>query len=716
MYPKFHFFTLILLFFISFLPADVIGSSITISDTSQTDTTLYTMDKIVVTATRYQKKIIDIPYPVIRLVYKEYRFQKPAAVDDVLNGIPGLFLQSRYGNHDVRISIRGFGSRSNSGIRGVRILLDDIPESEPDGQTRIEAIDFNSLGKIELVKGNSSSLYTNAPGGVINFMNDRYFPFSTATQFNDFASFGLQRHGIKIGLRTPAYTFLCTYSYHRSDGFRRHSDDYWHIVNSVLEISPSQRTSLRILGYFVDGQIRLPGSLTKEEYDSDPWQAAPKEVEYDFRRYTRKGRLGLRFTAFLDQKRKQELELTGYGTIKYFERTTKIYRIMNRFGLGLSLRYVNRNKILGRENEFSLGGDLLHQTGPVEAYQNINGQKSDTLTGLTDESIGNRGLFFLNSTDLFQRRLYLLLSGRYDWIIFDQKNQILAAQNDVRTFQGFTPKVALNYKFSPWLSLYSSWGLSFDSPAGNELDNYPISSEPDKLMNPDLQSQESNNLEVGIKGDAITSGHAFFQRLSFEASLFHYIIDNEIVPFEVFGEYFFRNSAKTIRDGLEVGSEINFLSYFRLKLAFTYSDFVYDQYTAHTVKLDDQDSLITADQDFSQNHVPSIPENNIFVALSFEKFITAAVTGYAQLKYAAVSGMYVDDANSEGTEAFQIVGLTLGLDGTFGAVNTLFSMGINNLFDERYVSFININSTDQRFYEAGAPRNYFATLKFALNF
>jgi iron complex outermembrane receptor protein len=547
-------------------------------------------------------------------------------------------------------------------------------------------------------------------------MNDIYFPSSLLTQFNNFGSFGLQQHGIKVGLRTPDYVFMFSYSYHRADGFRRHSDDYWHIMNSVLETTPSPRTRLQILGYYVDGQIHLPGSLTKEEYDSDPWQAAQKEVDYDFRRYTRKGRLGLRFTAFLDHNRKQELELTGYGTIKYFERTTKIYRIMNRYGLGLSLRYVNRNKLLGRENEFSVGGDLLHQTGPVEAYQNINGQKGDVLTGLTDETIGNRGFFFQNSTDLFRQRLYLLLSGRYDWVIFDQKNQILAVQNDVRTFHGFTPKVALNYKFNPGLSVYSSWGMSFDSPAGNELDNYPTSSEPGKLMNPDLQAQQSNNLEVGIKGDLVSSGSAFFQRLTFEASLFHYVIDNEVVPFEVFGEYFFRNSARTVRDGLELGSEFYLARLFRLKLAYTYSDFIYDQYTARTVELDNQGSLVIQDQDFSQNTVPSIPRNNLFLGLSFEKPFSKVISAFAQLSYWGVSGMYVDDANSDRTAAFQLTGITLGLEGNFNPLNLLLSIGADNIFDERYVGFININSTDQRFYEAGAPRNYFANLKIGLNF
>ncbi|MFH2003553.1 MAG: Plug domain-containing protein [Bacteroidota bacterium] len=82
----------------------------------------------------------------VKINAAQYKFDRKISVDDVLRTVPGLFLQNRYGNRDVRISIRGFGSRSNSGIRGVRILLDGIPESEPDGQTRIEAIDFNSIG------------------------------------------------------------------------------------------------------------------------------------------------------------------------------------------------------------------------------------------------------------------------------------------------------------------------------------------------------------------------------------------------------------------------------------------------------------------------------------------------------------------------------------------------------------------------------------------
>ncbi|MFN3695479.1 MAG: TonB-dependent receptor plug domain-containing protein, partial [Ignavibacterium sp.] len=333
------------------------------------DTLQYQTDEVVVTGTRTNKKIIDIPYSVIRLSNKTYRYDRKTSISDVLNTVPGVFMQNRYGNHDVRISIRGFGSRSNSGIRGVRILLDGIPESEPDGQTRIEAIDFNSIGSIEIVKGNSSSLYTNAPGGVVNFINDINFPNNFLVLFNDFGSYDLRRNGFKTGVRTDDYSFLATYTYHNYKGYREHSEDYWHILNTVLETNPGRNTNVQFLGYFTSGLIRLPGSLKKQEYEADPFQAAQREKDFDFRRISKKGRVALRLNSRFGETLNNEIEITTYGTIKYFERTQRNYRIINRYGLGSSVRFTNKSLLFeNRENEFSLGGDLLYQTGPIEDY------------------------------------------------------------------------------------------------------------------------------------------------------------------------------------------------------------------------------------------------------------------------------------------------------------------------------------------------------------
>jgi iron complex outermembrane receptor protein len=678
------------------------------STITKVDTLSYATDDVVVTATRVEKKIIDIPYPVIRLKNTQYKFSKKISVDDVLENVPGLFLQSRYGNHDVRIAIRGFGSRSNTGIRGVRILLDGIPESEPDGQTRIEAIDFNSVGSIELVKGNSSSLYTNAPGGVINFINDIYFPYSFVTQFNEFGSYNLSQNGLKFGVRTDKYGFLGTYSYHSYNGFRPHSEDYWHIFNTVVDVLPGDGTNLQILGYFVDGLIKLPGSLTKEEFEEDPYQAAQREVDRDTKRLTTKGRLGLKFNTKFGRNNNQEIEIVPYGTIKYFHRTAADYRIMNRYGLGSSYRYINRHTIFNLDNEFSIGGDFLYQAGPIESYDNIGGQKGDVLSSLTDETIGNNGFYFSDFLEIYGKRFYLLLTGRYDNVYYEVIDQLVGSKSAFRRFEAFTPKAAFNYKLTPSIAVYTSYGLSFDSPAGNEMDFYGNTTS----LNPDLNAQKSKNFEIGIKGSLRSFDTQLFNNVSFEATFFNIMIEDEIIPFEVYGDVFFRNAAQTVRNGVEVGGSVDILERLNLWASYTFSDFTYDEYIALTI----DENLDTTSQDFAGNYAPSVPQHQLFFAAAYNHEFTYGITGFVRGSVRYVSGMYVDDANSDKTDDYTTLNAGIGLDMVFGKFNLLLSGGVNNISDLVYIGFVNINSSNGRFYEAGEPRNFYGGINLGYTF
>lgn len=677
-----------------------------IDEKNQPDTVkTYTVDEVVVTGTRTLKKIIDIPYPVERIDESQYKFDRKISVGDVLGTVPGLFLQNRYGNHDVRISIRGFGSRSNSGIRGVRILLDGIPESEPDGQTRIEAIDFNSIGSIELVKGNSSSLYTNAPGGVINFIHDINFDKTSFVNFNEFGSFGLRRNGFKSKIKTENYNLLTTYTYHNTKGYRNHSEDYWHILNTVLSTRPDEFTRLNIYGYFVDGKIKLPGSLTKEKFDADQYQPNQRDIDRDTKRITKKGRVGIQWTSLFGENKNNELDLTTYGTIKYFERTAKDYRIMNRSGIGATVRFVNKSLIFDRENEFSVGGDLFNQSGPIESYDNIGGKRGDGVKKLTDETIANTGFYFLNTLSLIRTKMDLLVSGRYDKVIFEAKDRGLDARSSKRAFEAFTPKAALNYKLTPSIAVYTSYGLSFDSPAGNEMENYPWSSNYPKLLNPDLNPQRSRNFEFGVKGNLANPYPELINDIYFEATAYNSLIKDEIVPFDVAGQgVFYRNAAKTNRTGLELGAKIVTTVGIKLNGAYTYSNFNYDRYTTRTI--DDTGKIV--DVIFSGKIVPSVPKHNLSLALSYDTQIKENITGFIKGNYTNVGGMYVDDKNTERTNSYQLFNSTVGLDILLGQFNVLVSGGVSNIFNKKFVAFININSDRKEFYEAGEPRNYFA--------
>ncbi|MCB2221526.1 MAG: TonB-dependent receptor [Bacteroidetes bacterium] len=676
------------------------------------DTVINDLNEVVITGTRVSRKIIDIPYPVSRLNFVNYRYDRKVGSDDVLSAVPGLFLQSRYGNHDVRFAIRGFGSRSNSGIRGIRILLDDIPESEPDGQTRIEAIDFNSIGRIEIAKGNASSLYTNAPGGVVNFINDIGFDRSSIVQFNQMGSFGLQRHGFKSAVKTRKYRLLTTYSRQLYDGYRAHNNEDWHILNMVMETSPSENTSLKILGYFVDGTIKLPGSLTKEEFEEDPLQADQRSIDRDQKRVSTKGRLGIRYNAKFGSRLNNEIEITGYGTIKYFERTSREYRIINRYGLGFRAGYINRTKFGKHENEFSVGGDLLLQPARTEYYDNIGGIKGDQLGQLTDEKISNTGFYISENFEILDEKLFVLLTGRYDNVVYKLSEETLPSRADKRAFHAFTPKLALNYKLNPWVAVYTSYGLSFDSPAKNELESL----DPGALYNSELDAQESKNFEAGIKGNRINAEANFLRKVLFEATFFNIMIENEIVPFEVLGDVFFRNAAKTNRTGVEFGTQIELIRNLNFMVSYTWSDFSYNSYEATTITLDSTGNFEENVEDFSGNIVPSVPKNNVYLAVSFAQRLINHIDGFAKVSYNSISGLWVDDANSDQTEAYNLMNATIGLDMTFGDFNVMFSGGLNNIFDEIYVGFTNTNSADKRFYEAGAPRNYFFSINLGYTF
>ena len=676
------------------------------------DTLFNELDEVVITGTRVSKRIIDIPYSVVRINNMHYRYDKKIGVNDVLASVPGMFMQSRYGNHDVRISIRGFGSKSNSGIRGVRILLDDIPESEPDGQTRIEAIDFNSIGRIEIVKGNSSSLYTNAPGGVVNFINDMDFPNSFLTQFNQFGSFGLRRNGFKLGVKTDNYGLLNTYSYQHFDGFREHNSEHWHILNTVVETTPSKNTSLKILFYFVDGMIRLPGSLTREEFDADPLQADQRAIDRDQKRLSTKGRLGIKYNAKFGPKLNNEIEILTYATIKYFERTSRQYRIINRNGLGLTARYVNRAQIGRSDNEFSIGGDLLYQPARTEYYDNISGQKGDQILQLLSEKIGNTGFYISDNFEILNDRFFMLLTGRYDNVTYNLREETLPSRTDNRSFSAFTPKLAFNYKLATWISLYTSFGLSYDSPAKNELESV----DPGILYNQELQAQESMNFELGIKGFLFDSERAFFRRILFEATLFNIWINNEIIPYEVFGDVFFRNAAKTNRRGVEFGTRFEIYKDLNFTLAYTFSDFIYQTYTARTIEIDNDGNITEDEKDFAGNIVPSVPQNNLYLSLSYAYPFHQKIKGFVKFSYMGVSGLWVDDANTDKTSSYQLLNSVLGLDMAFGKFSIILSGSVNNMLDVVYVGFTNTNSADRRFYEAGEPRNYFVSLNLGYTF
>jgi iron complex outermembrane recepter protein len=688
-------------------------TSLTFSQEKERDSLKYETEELVITGTRTLEKIIDIPYSVFRVDKKELMFGKKVSAKNVLADVPGLFLQSRYGNKEIRVTIRGYGTRSNSGVRGVKILQDGIPESEPDGETVIDAVDFTSLGGVEVVKGNLSSIYGNSPGGVVNFISDLYFPKNFVTTTNQFGNYGLRQNGLKFGIRTNDYRFFMSYYYRNLDGFRQHNLESQHLVNSVFEGYIGNKSTISVLANYMRGFDRLPGPITKQQFDTDPLQAYDLAIAKDFRTESKKGRLAVRFKTIFGKTNNNEIELTGYGGIKDFMKTDDAnYMISTRNSVGSLLRYTNRSTVWNRINVFTVGMDYAFQSGPRTIFDNIAGQRGPNVNDEFEDIQSNLGFYLENQFELIKGKSNVIFSTRFDRVGLTKNSLQYTGYIDTsRIFQNVTPKLGINYKLTPYIALYTSYAIGVDIPTVSELDNNYFTSNIRYTLNPDLRPQKSQNFEFGIKGNILNTKSEFMRKVKFEATFFDYVIRDELVPFTINQNTYFRNAIRTNRVGLEFGFMCEPFEGIEVVTNYTFTDFKYKDY--RTVIQGPSGSYL---EEYSENKVPSIPQHILNFILNYEFEISEKFSGLLQWDCDYLSKMYVNDRNDEIAPGYFYGNVMAGIDFSISNFNTILYIGANNIFDRRYIGYININDFFGRYYETGEPRTLYSGLNVSYKF
>jgi iron complex outermembrane receptor protein len=168
--------------------------------------------------------------------------------------------------------------------------------------------------------------------------------------------------------------------------------------------------------------------------------------------------------------------------------------------------------------------------------------------------------------------------------------------------------------------------------------------------------------------------------------------------------------------GVELGAQLEIVGGLNLGITYTLSHFTYLTYEARTIETDSTGTFIESDKDFSGNVVPSVPQNNVYLSLAWSRPLGRHTNIFAKASYQGISGMWVDDENTDKTSPYNLLNGLLGLDMKFGKFNIVASGGVNNIFNEVYVGFTNTNSVNKRFYEAGAPRDYYLSLNVGYTF
>lgn len=650
-----------------------------------------------VTSSRLVRDLYDTPAavtvvdaPAIR------RGQQRLQLDESLNTVPGLFFQNRYNfAQNLRLSTRGFGARAPFGIRGIRLQVDGIPYTLPDGQSQIDAVDLDSAQRIEVIRGPSSVQYGNAAGGVLDVTTARGDDLPPGARLrldggsDDYRKAAVQANG--AGADTSA---IATLSWLNVNGHREQSAAEKGLFNGRLshELTPGRRLTAT-LNALHNPESEDPGGLTRAQVEEDRNQATFLAKHLDAGQSVDQQALGVELeetvavpgqltvnTFFSRRDFAQQLPFPGASRVAYDRQF---------YGVGSS--YQQKATLAGLPLVWMVGADLHRQRDQRRRYQvsfegQVTGQTQDETQNATNAAVFAQGDLAL--TD----RLNLSLGSRVDRLRLSIDDHRLDDGDDSgsRTFREISGVAGISYRVAPRQQIYGTVGTAFESPTFTEFAN------PDGSggFNPDIEPQQALNREVGLRG-VIGGG------VSYDLALFSIRVDDEILPFEQDGRTFYENAGRTSRDGVELGLAWELSYAWRVTSALTIADYQLDEFT------DEQGN------DASGNRLPGLPRENWVTELEWR----GQGRRFAALEWQYVGDLYAENSNQTRVSDYWLVGVRAGDSLRLADQNLSLYAGIRNLLDEDYFANVRINANadrpvDQRgYFEPGPGRTVYAGLE-----
>ena len=688
-------------------------------DTARADTARYTLPPITISATREARSLFDVPLAVTR-VDSQARFGTAGyGLDDALGLVPGVIAQSRYGGSDVRLVIRGFGARgagdrANAGTaRGVRVLLDGVPETEPDGRTSFDNIDLAAVAGVEVVRSNASALWGNAAGGVVSLSTLPDVKRGTLGVEAMAGAFGLQRYVVRGTAPLGTGTIGATVVHTDFDGWRAHSGARRSILNVAARTDRGGRTRLGIFAVATVNRFRIPGPLTRAQVDSAPSQANATYAQRDERRNNRLGRLAVSLEQQLGAASGvSALVFVGPKFLQRSERGT--FRDFTRYHVGGSLVLRQGVRLGPRASGTLLAGvDEAYQDGAILFYSlTPRGARGDTVRADKREGANNAGAFAQG--ELALGRASVTLGARYDAIAYYYDDFLDPAIDARKTFSRVTPKLGLTYRLGEAHAVYASLGGGVEAPAGNEVD--PVGTfglDTVTAINPLLEPIRSTTVEIGTKR-AVAVRTGLVRALAYDLALYTTGVTNEIVPYR--GGRFYFTAGKVRRSGAELGVTAHLAGDLTLHSAVTWSRNRYRAYVVDSVHYGRPGGLA----DYAGNRVVGVPD--AFYAVSVVHAPPFARPVSVRLTLHGMSRYFADDANAVAVPGWAVAKLTLGLErpvevGAGVAVRGFVTL--DNVFDTRYIAsaFLNpdVVAGVPVAFEPGLPRHLAVSIGISRN-
>ncbi|MGK6310012.1 TonB-dependent receptor family protein [Variovorax sp. DT-64] len=665
--------------------------------------------EITVSTPRGEVRPFDVPGSVDRVEGSEMRDARLGVnLSESLGPVPGLQVQNRQNYaQDLQLSIRGFGARSTFGVRGVRLYVDGIPATLPDGQGQTSNIDIGSAGRVEILRGPFSALYGNSSGGVVQVFTEEgegppTLGFSVAG-----GSFGTWRAGSKLSGSAGAVDYTLSASRFHTDGWREHSAADREIQNGKLGFRLDDGSKLTLVFNSVHVYAQDPLGLSAEQYALNP-RGAALATQFDTRKTVDQQQLGLIYERRIDAR--NALRLMVYGgqrsTVQFQSippsaqlnplHAGGVIDLSRDYG-GVDLRWSANLQLADRPFDLVAGLAYDNLREKRRGFENFFGRAAAPLAlGVQgrprrDERNEVRNLDpYVQASWRFTDRWTLEAGVRRSNVRFSSHDLYIVGPNrddsGSARYGKTLPVASLRYQATPDLALYASAGRGFETPTLNEL-----SYRADGIggLNFGLQPSVNTSVEVGAKarlaGGLLT------------AALFQTRTRDEIVTnTNVGGRATFQNAGRTKRDGFELAWQHETLNHWRTQLAYTWLDARYrDGFCSPS-------PCSAASTVPAGNRIPGIAEHALFA--SFGWVPPEGWRAGAELR--ALSGIAANDRNNARTPGYAVASLYAGYVKRWARWDFNAFARVDNLFDRRYVGSVIVNEGNARYFEPAPGRNW----------
>ncbi|WP_221888576.1 TonB-dependent receptor PqqU [Atlantibacter hermannii] len=680
------------------LPAIFAPLSASAADNEQT---------MVVTASPGPVSELETPAAVSVVTGDDLRYAAPQInLSENLGSVPGLQILNRQNYaQDLQLSIRGFGSRSTYGVRGIRLYVDGIPATMPDGQGQTSNIDLNSVASVEVLRGPFSALYGNASGGVIDVKTETGEAPPTIETSSYYGSFGTWRYGLKAsgatgdGTQPGDVNYTVSSTRFTTHGFRDHSDARKNLANAKLGVRIDDVSTLTLLLNSVDIRANDPGGLSYSEWRDNPRQS-PRGEQYDTRKTIRQTQAGLNYQRALSTS--DDLSITAYAgqreTVQYQSIPAGPQRNpthpggvidLSRHYQGVDSRLTHRDTLWTLPVDVTVGLNYENMSENRKGFENFTLDNGVPLYGVKgDKRRDERNLMwnldpYLQSSWQLSDALSLDAGVRYSSIWFDANDHYITAANGddsgEASYHKWLPAGALKYKVTDAWNVYLSAGRGFETPTINELS---YRSGGQNGLNLALKPSTSDTVELGSK-TRIGNG-------LFSAALFQTDTDNEIVvDASSGGRTTYKNAGKTRRQGLELSLDQQIAWDWKLKMAWTLLDATYR-------------SNACGATDCNGNRMPGIARNMGYASFGYQP----EQGWYAGADVHYMGDIMADDENSAKAPSYTVAGLNTGYKFLYERWALDLFGRVDNLFDKGYVGSVIVNESNGRYYEPAPGRNY----------